>query len=43
MHNICPDEFYNVERNEMARKLILAFSYYEVEEKNRAIKEAGVR
>ncbi|AGX44508.1 hypothetical protein [Clostridium saccharobutylicum] len=36
MHNITPDSFYGVERNDMARKLILAFSRYEVEEKNKA-------
>ncbi|WP_278046131.1 hypothetical protein [Clostridium beijerinckii] len=35
MHNICPDEFYGVERNDMAKRLILAFSSYEVEQTNK--------
>ncbi|WP_155814040.1 hypothetical protein [Clostridium kluyveri] len=39
MHNIPPDSFYGVERNDMARKLILAFSNYEVEQHNKAIEE----
>ena len=33
-HNICPDEFYGVERNDMARSIILAFSQYEVKKQN---------
>ncbi|CUU46985.1 conserved protein of unknown function [Clostridium beijerinckii] len=42
MHNICPDEFYGVERNDMARRLILAFSSYEVEQNNkRTTQKAG--
>ncbi|WP_279286738.1 hypothetical protein [Clostridium beijerinckii] len=42
MHNICPDEFYGVERNDMARRLILAFSSYEVDQNNkRATSKAG--
>jgi hypothetical protein len=40
MHNITPDSFYGVERNDIARKLILAFSSYEVEQRNEAIKDA---
>ncbi|WP_279287108.1 hypothetical protein [Clostridium beijerinckii] len=41
MHHITPDSFYGVERNEMARKLILAFSDYEVKERNKLNNGSG--
>jgi hypothetical protein len=41
MHHITPDSFYGIEINEMARKLILAFSDYEVKERNQLNKNAG--
>lgn len=40
-HNICPDSFYGVDRNDVARTIILAFSQYEVNQHNKAIKDAG--
>lgn len=35
-HHICPDEFYGVQRNDMARTIMLAFSQYEVKQRNDA-------
>jgi hypothetical protein len=35
MHNVLPHDFYGVDNNNMARKLVLAFSSYEVEENNK--------
>lgn len=42
-HNICPDDFYGVERNDFSRTIIVAFSQYEVKKHNDAIKEAERR
>lgn len=40
-HNLCPDEFYGIERNDTARNIMLAFSQYEVKQINERNKEAG--
>ena len=39
-HNICPDSFYGIERNDMAREIILAFSQHEVKQNNDAIEKS---
>lgn len=39
-HHICPHDFYNVPINDMARRLILAFTDYEIEQENKAIEKA---
>lgn len=37
-HNMSPDVFYD--KNDMARKLLLAFSSYEIEEENKSAEKA---
>ncbi|ACO85095.1 hypothetical protein EXN00_09160 [Clostridium botulinum] len=39
-HNICPHDFYNVQINDMARRLILAFTDYEIEEEKKIAEQA---
>ena len=39
-HNICPDSFYGIERNDMARTIMLTFSQYEVKQRNEEIEQA---
>lgn len=40
-HNICPDEF--IIKSDMARKLLLAFSDYEIQQENKEAEKSNTR
>ena len=39
-HNICPHDFYNVQINDMARRILLAFTDYEIKQEMKAHEKA---
>lgn len=43
MHNVLPNDFYGVSANDMSRKMIIAFSSYEVEQRNKSLKEIEMK
>ena len=43
MHNVLPNDFYGVPANDMPRKMIIAFSSYEVEQRNKSLKEIEMK
>jgi len=43
MHNVLPNDFYGVPANDMSRKMIIAFSSYEVEQRNKSLKEIEMK
>ncbi|MCI6458880.1 MAG: DUF547 domain-containing protein [Clostridium sp.] len=43
MHNVLPNDFYGVPSNDMSRKMIIAFSSYEVEQRNKSLKEIEMK